>query len=138
MRNRIVCSLLTLILVPGLFVVSTASVAGAEVISTEAVLATELSAEARAKIVNFVARPDVTAIFANQGIDPVEVQARLAALSDEEAIAYASRLDDLPAAGDSGVGAVATVILIIFLVLLLTDILGLTKVFPFTRPVRSR
>jgi len=32
---------------------------------------------------------------------------------------------------------VLTVALIVFLVLLLTDILGYTKIFPFTRPVQK-
>jgi hypothetical protein len=38
----------------------------------------------------------------------------------------------LPAGGVDLLGAV----LIVFLVLLLTDILGYTKVFPFTRPAK--
>jgi hypothetical protein len=44
----------------------------------------------------------------------------------------AGRLDQLPA-GQSAVGAVVGAILIIFLVLLITDLLGLTNVFPFVR-----
>jgi hypothetical protein len=42
-------------------------------------------------------------------------------------------MDRLPAGG----GDVLTVALIVFLVLLLTDILGYTKVFPFTRPAQK-
>jgi hypothetical protein len=43
----------------------------------------------------------------------------------------AGRIDSLPAGGDV-IGAVVFV----FLVLLITDLLGLTKVFPFTKPVK--
>jgi hypothetical protein len=42
----------------------------------------------------------------------------------------AGQLDQLPA-GQSAIGAVVGAILIIFLVLLVTDLLGLTNVFPF-------
>ena len=63
-----------------------------------------------------------------------EVQARVAALSDDQARDLASRIDKLPAGGD-GVGDVLGVLLLIFVILLITDILGLTKVFPFTRPI---
>jgi hypothetical protein len=56
----------------------------------------------------------------------------VAALTDEEAAQLAGKLDRLPAGGDGIVG----VLLIVFLVLLITDILGLTKIFPFTKPVR--
>ncbi|HEX2531678.1 MAG TPA: PA2779 family protein [Burkholderiaceae bacterium] len=41
-------------------------------------------------------------------------------------------MDSLPAGGDSVIG----VIVFIFVLLLITDILGLTKVFPFTRAQR--
>ena len=58
---------------------------------------------------------------------------RVDALSDEEVAVLADRLDQLPAGGTD----VLTVALIVFLVLLLTDILGYTKVFPFTRPAQK-
>jgi hypothetical protein len=57
---------------------------------------------------------------------------RVAALSDAEAAELAARIESLPAGGIGLVGA----IVLVFLVLLLTDILGYTKIFPFTRPVK--
>jgi hypothetical protein len=65
-------------------------------------------------------------------VSPAEVNARVAALSDAEAAELAARIDELPAGGVSILGAA----LIVFLVLLLTDILGYTKVFPFTKPMK--
>jgi hypothetical protein len=53
-------------------------------------------------------------------------------LSDEELAQLAPGMDTLPAGGDGVIGA----IVFVFLVLLITDILGLTKIFPFTRSVR--
>ena len=43
----------------------------------------------------------------------------------------AGRIDTLPAGGE-----ILGAIVLIFLVLLLTDILGFTKVFPFTKPIK--
>jgi UPF0716 family protein affecting phage T7 exclusion len=52
-------------------------------------------------------------------------------MTDDEAAQLAAQLDSLPTGG-SIVGA----IVLVFLVLLITDILGFTKIFPFTRSVR--
>ena len=76
-------------------------------------------------------RADVQAGLQAYGVSAADVQARVAAMSDQEAAELAARLDELPAGGNI-VGA----IVLIFLVLLLTDILGFTKIFPFTRPIR--
>ena len=59
-----------------------------------------------------------------------DAKARVSALTNEEAHQIAGRLDQLPAGGE-----VLGVLLTIFIVLLVTDILGFTKVFPFTRPI---
>ena len=66
------------------------------------------------------------------GVDPNEAAARVAALSDVQVREIAGQLDQLPA-GQSAVGAVLGAILIIFLILLVTDLLGLTDVVPFVR-----
>ena len=60
-----------------------------------------------------------------------QAQARVNAMSDEEVTQLAGRIDQAPAGGDI-LGLMFTV----FIVLLVTDILGLTKVYPFTRSVR--
>jgi hypothetical protein len=64
------------------------------------------------------------------GVNPDEAAARVAALDDAQVREIAGQLDRLPA-GQSAIGIIVGAILIIFLVLLLTDLLGLTNVFPF-------
>ena len=59
-------------------------------------------------------------------------RARIAALSDQEVVALADQLDHAPAGASGVLGA----IVFIFLLLLITDILGFTKVYPFTRSIR--
>ena len=84
------------------------------------------------RIARVLERADVRSQLQAHGVNPADVQARVAALTDEEAAELAARIDSLPAGGIGVLGA----ILVVFLVLLLTDILGFTKIFPFTRPVR--
>ena len=90
-----------------------------------------LGSAERARIATFLEREDVRQQLQAQGVAPADVKARVAALTDEEAARLAGQVDRLPAGGD-----VLGVILTVFLVLLLTDILGFTKVFPFTRSIR--
>lgn len=100
--------------------------AQAGMLGTEAALA---GAE-RESITLFVDREDVRAKLEAYGASPADVKARVASMTDEEAALVAARIDELPAGGVLGA------ILLVFLVLLLTDILGYTKIFPFTRSVK--
>lgn len=96
--------------------------------------AVQMSAPAmtgREALTDLLARADVQAELARLGVDPAVAAERVAALSDAEVASLHQRMDEV-AAGGSVVGA----IVFIFVLLLVTDILGLTKVFPFTRSVR--
>ncbi len=84
----------------------------------------------RTRIATALERADVRAQLEAHGVSPQDLKARVAALTDDEAAELAARMDELPAGGILGL------ILLIFVVLLITDILGFTKVFPFTRSVR--
>jgi len=101
--------------------------------SQAAMVATDsaLAGSQRAQVARLLERADVQARLGPYGVSAADVKARVAALSDDEAAALASRIDSLPAGGDL-IGAVV----LVFLILLLTDILGFTKIFPFTKPVR--
>ena len=107
-------------------------VAQAALVSTEEVLAAGDGAADRARVLAFLDRAEVREQIAALGVDPSEAAARVAALSDAQVREIAGQLDRLPA-GQSAVGAVVGAIVIIFLVLLVTDLLGLTNVFPFVR-----
>jgi len=73
-------------------------------------------------------RADLAAQLKSAGVDPAQLQARVDALTDEEVTLLADQLDQLPA----GSGILGTALLV-FLVLLATDILGYTEVFPFVK-----
>lgn len=122
-----------LVLAVVMFVISMPlGVAQAALVSTEEVLAAGEGAADRARVLAFLDRAEVREQIAALGVDPNEAAARVAALSDAQVREIAGQLDQLPA-GQSAVGAVVGAIVIIFLVLLVTDLLGLTNVFPFVR-----
>jgi hypothetical protein len=85
----------------------------------------------RAQIFSVLEREEVRTQLRANGVDPAHVKARVAAMTDEEAAQLAGQIESLPAGGD-----VLGILLTVFIVLLITDILGFTKVFPFTRSIR--
>ena len=90
---------------------------------------------ARERIATLLERRDVRTQLEAYGVNPAAVQARVAALPDDEAAQLATRIGDMPAGADAGASLIGA-LLVIFIVLLITDILGVTKVFPFTRPIK--
>ena len=89
----------------------------------------------RGRIGAMLERAEVRAGLEAYGVNPADVKARIAALSDAEAAQLAGQLDSLPAGADAG-ASILWIAVFVFLVLILTDVLGLTKIFPFTRSVR--
>ena len=104
----------------------------ASMIGTETVLNLSKAANMRENLHKFLERKDVQEVMTAQGISPMEAKARVDCLSDAEVMQIAQRMDQLPAGGD-GIGAIVGAAVIIFIVLLITDIMGYTDVFPFVR-----
>lgn len=103
----------------------------AAMIGTEQIHAANVAAENRARIAAALDRPEVIEQLEKMGVSPTDAQTRVAALTDEEAANLAAKINTMPAGGD-----VLGVLVFIFVLLLVTDILGLTKVYPFTRSRR--
>lgn len=109
--------------------------AQAQIVPTEAVSQTLAPAadvaDSRARVNAFFARGEVQRAMMSQGVDAASAQARVDAMSDDEIRALDGRIAQAPAGGD-----VLGIIFTVFVILLITDILGFTKVFPFTRSIR--
>ncbi len=103
----------------------------AGMISNEQVAEQQSVADARLTVQNFMDRDDVRQQIEGLGVDPQEAEQRVAALSDAEVRDLAQKIETAPA-GEGVVGALIGTALIVFLVLLITDILGFTHVFGFT------
>lgn len=107
--------------------------AQAKMVSTEQVIGqSELTGE-RARIQDFLLRQDVQEQMILLGINPQEAERRIASLSDDEIRQISGRLDELPAGEGSVVGPIVGAVVLIFLILLITDLLGLTDIFPFVK-----
>ncbi len=103
----------------------------AALISTDQVIAGPAAGLAdHDKIVSFLQQQPVRDQILAMGVEPAEVEARLATLSPAELSQLSDRIDQMPA-GQSTAGVIVGGIVIVFLVLLLTDLLGLTDIFPF-------
>jgi hypothetical protein len=89
--------------------------------------------EAREYLNQLLAREDVRAALIARGIDPLEATARVNSLSDAEVIEIANQIEQLPAGGDSFLGIALAIAILVFVVLVITDITGHTDVFPFIK-----
>ena len=100
----------------------------AGMVGTGTVIAHQQAVMDRGQLLTALNREDVREQLISMGVDPKAAQERVASLSDEELRTVADHVQDLPAGGD-----VLGVALFVFLVLLFTDIMGYTHVFPFVK-----
>jgi hypothetical protein len=87
----------------------------------------------RDHIYRLLDRADVQSRLEAHGVKAADVKARVAAMTDDEVAQLAGQFDSLPAGGTD----VLTFILVVFIVLLITDIMGLTHIFPFTKSAKK-
>lgn len=104
----------------------------AQMASTEALFEHSVKVSPKEKVIQFTAREDVAKILGQMDVDPKMIEERVASMTDDEVSEIAYQIETLPAGGSSIIGAAVFV----FVLLLVTDILGFTKVFNFTRTVR--
>lgn len=107
----------------------------AAIVTTEQIIGDQAASGGRDTVARFLQLDAVRDQLASMGVDPAEVEARLAALSDAEITQIAGTIDEMPA-GQGSIGIVVGALLIIFLVLLVTDIAGITDIFPFVNKSR--
>lgn len=133
LKSRKFCRAIVAAVIAGLFV-TTMPVprAQAALVTTEDLAAQRSVTSDRARLSELLAREDILRELKGYGISAEEAQARVASLTDAEVADVAGRLDQLPA-GQSWFGVLVGAAIIVFIVLLITDIAGLTKVFPFTK-----
>ena len=102
--------------------------AHAGMIGTEAVVNAAQVQQDRERLRSALNRDDVQAQLIARGVDPAQVRARVDSLTDQEVQALNGKLDQLPAGGDA-----LELLVLVFIVLLITDILGFTNIFPFVK-----
>jgi len=76
-------------------------------------------------------RQDIKGQLVDLGVEQQQAENRVAAMTDAQISELNQKLADLPAGADLG-----SVILTIFIVLVITDVMGATDIFPFIKPVK--
>jgi len=107
-------------------------VLSAQVASTGAILGDAPYVSSKEKLAQVIAREDVATKFQELGVDSAIIEQRIASMTDEEASKIAYQIDTLPAGADAGLSVIGAIVFI-FVVLLFTDIIGVTNVFNFTK-----
>ena len=128
--TKLVC----LVVVVSLFTLNVAT-ARAGLISTEASIAASHGVENRAYLKAQLQRDDVRQVLADRGMTVAEVEQRIDALSDSEINHIADQVGDMPAGG-SFIGVLVGAALLVFIILLITDMAGATDVFPFVKKAK--
>jgi len=116
------CSLVGTVLVLGsLLVAPMAAIAG--IVSTEQLTAQSRTDAERAKVQAFLDRANAAGQLQALGVNGVDAQTRVSALSDDEVHELSGKIDSLPAGGDFG-GFTNQQIIIIVLLLILVAIIA--------------
>lgn len=118
--KQIFAALIAVTLVTG-----TCSQAYAGVITTQQALSAEARAGTEQQVRTALARDDVRQAMGHYGVSPADADARIASLSDAELLQLQDQIDRLPAGGDG----VLAVIGIVFVVLLILELVGVTNIF---------
>ena len=120
LRNLVVVPVVSVALVCSGF----SGTVSASVISTQQALSANARAAVEGDVRNALARDDVRQAMVRLGADPLQADARVASLSDAELIKLQGQLDRLPAGGDA-----LAVVGIVFIVLLILELTGVTNIF---------
>ncbi len=108
------------------------SVVHAGMIGTDVLLTGAQRAMDRTQLELLLVREDVADQLQTFGVDANDALLRVERMTDEEVASLNRQIGELPAGGDL-LGAVV----VVFVVLIITDVIGATDVFPFIRPVKN-
>lgn len=104
----------------------------ASMVGTTTVLQQAQQQVDRTELLGMFDRDAVLAQLVELGVDPVAAKERVAALTDEEIGQLNQRLAEMPAGGDA-----LGIVLAVFIILIITDMLGATDIFPFVHSINN-
>ena len=85
------------------------------------------------QLVTALDREDVQSQLVAMGVNPDDAKLRISQMTEAELLVLQNHLGELPAGGIDVLGAV----LLIFIILLITDMLGATDIFPFVKNINK-
>lgn len=104
----------------------------AAMVSTASALQQEQLSVDRAALTEMIERQAVTDQLRKLGVEPEDAKARVAAMTDEEIRQLDQHLAEVPAGGD-----ILGVLVLLFIVFIITDMLGATDIFPFVHSINK-
>lgn len=102
----------------------------AAMVTTPEVMQSQQSEYDRQQLVELLDREDVQKQLLDYGVAPEQVKDRVNKMTDTEVAQLNEQIADMPAGGILGA------ILLIFVVFVITDVIGATDIFSFIHPVR--
>lgn len=108
------------------------SVAQAGMVSTAELQQAEQLRYDRQEIIRLIEQEEVRNNLVALGVDPADASERVNLMTDAELAQLSAQIDELPAGGD-----ILGILLIIFLVFVITDVIGATDIFPFINSVNN-
>ncbi|WP_144393346.1 PA2779 family protein [Pleionea sediminis] len=118
--------------ITGFFFFSAVSWSYADVISSDQIMAKQQRLISQQQLIAMVDTEQVQQQLMALGVNPEDAKARIANMTHAELVEFQNQLEDLPA-GQGVAGAIVTVLLVIAVL----DLLGVTDVYPFIRPIDS-
>jgi len=120
---------LLMIMLMGLFQVQ---ISHAAMVTTNNAIQIQQIQMDRTEILDLFAQENLRDQLTQMGVDPDKAADRIANMTDVEIAQLNDRLKDMPA-GQDFVG----VLLIVFIVFVITDVIGATDIFTFIRPINK-
>jgi len=105
------------------------SQASAAVFSSEQVIANQQFNFNKQQVLSYVDSAEVQNKLIELGVSPADAKQRIVNMTAEELSALNSQMNEMPAGGILGV--VVTVLVVV----VITDLMGLTDVYPFINPI---
>lgn len=102
--------------------------------ATEDLLAQEQQEATQNRLVELLHTEQARVALLNMGVAPEKALERVQRLTPQELAQLNSQLDQLPAGGSNILG----VLVLIFVVFVITDMLGATDIFPFVHPINKK
>lgn len=85
----------------------------------------------KAALLQTINRVDVQEQLLGMGVNTAELESRISQMTQQEIAQLNQQINELPAGGD-----VLGIIVLIFIIFIITDVIGATDIFPFIHPVK--
>ena len=104
----------------------------ASLVGTADILTAKENADARQKVMRFLDREDVVKHLNALGVAKEEARSRVKTMTADEINLLSNHIDQMPAGGNA-LGFIVGVAFVAFVVLIITDIIGVTDIFTFIK-----